>query len=415
MTYDERDPREVPPDEGDDRAVDPDAPRMADPEAAPDDDAAGMARDETTPDETTPDEPPQDATPQETMPAAADEFETASWPTQDREPEPAPDVQPGDSYASYTTEEPPAGQYATEQPPAGEPFEASDLPAREPGPPPPDVEAYAPTPDGTEPVLPAHSVPATEPGESTLCARCGTENRPGIAFCRNCGQRLVAAGAPATVERPSVPEGTQACPRCGTHNRAGVAFCQNCGANLRVAATGYVPPAVAAGERAAADRDEAATGRAVLGPIVLLIGAVGIAVAWLLPFPFGEGSLYDRAFGGSDGYGIAFWNAYDGISGLASQAYFGFAAPAPVLVALLVLLAVGGFLRAAPAVLQLLGLTVALVWAIGLGALFVVVEVLGGSGGEIIDILRGLTPGGIIFLLSSLIVVIGVLTRFGRG
>ena len=37
-----------------------------------------------------------------------------------------------------------------------------------------------------------------------------------------------------------------ACPRCGTHNRAGVAFCQNCGANLRGAAPGYVPPAVAA-------------------------------------------------------------------------------------------------------------------------------------------------------------------------
>ncbi|HET6381169.1 MAG TPA: zinc-ribbon domain-containing protein, partial [candidate division Zixibacteria bacterium] len=104
------------------------------------------------------------------------------------------------------------------------------------GPPPSEVEAYAAPPSvHTEPAMPAHSVPATEPGESTRCPRCGTENRPGISFCRSCGQRLVAAGTPTTVERPAAPEGTQQCPRCGTHNRAGVAFCQNCGANLRAA------------------------------------------------------------------------------------------------------------------------------------------------------------------------------------
>ena len=85
--------------------------------------------------------------------------------------------------------------------------------------------------------------PPAEIGESTQCPRCGTENRPGLAFCRNCGQRLVAAGLAPTVERLGAPEGTLACPRCGTHNRAGVAFCQNCGANLPPAATpGYVPP-----------------------------------------------------------------------------------------------------------------------------------------------------------------------------
>ena len=42
--------------------------------------------------------------------------------------------------------------------------------------------------------------------ESTRCPRCGTENRAGVAFCKSCGQRLVAAGA-ATVARPSAPEG----------------------------------------------------------------------------------------------------------------------------------------------------------------------------------------------------------------
>jgi hypothetical protein len=377
-----------------------------------------MTHDEQDPREQRPEDDSSGST--EEQREAADEFETASWPAQDRPadeavpdgatpPEPSPDEAPPDEApwdeeASRTRDEwgEPVGDLATAEP-------RSDA-----GPPPSDAEAYepvpAPVPAPEEEALPAHSVPATEPGESTRCQRCGTENRPGIAFCRNCGQRLVAAGAPTTVERPSAPEGTQACPRCGTHNRAGVAFCQNCGANLRAAEPGYVPPAVSP-----AGATEAGGGRAILGPIVLLIGAVGIVIAWLLPFPFGPGSLYDRAFGSTDGYGIGFWNAYDGIGGLASQAYFGFAAPAPILVLLLGVLAVAGFLRPAPAILQWIGLAVAVIWAIGLGTLFVVVEIFGGAGGGVIDILRGLTAGGIIFLLASLIVLIGALTRFGRG
>jgi len=339
-----------------------------------------------------PAEEPAEEAPIEPADEAEDEFETASWPSQDA----AAPAEPDESEAV--------------QP---EPTIAEPEPELEPGPPPPDVEAYASLAPTPAPAMEAHSVPATEPGESTLCPRCGTENRPGIAFCRNCGQRLVAAGAPVTVERPEPPDGTQACPRCGTHNRTGVAFCQNCGANLRAAAIGaHVddrPAATAPAERAAG------AGRAVLGPVVLLIGAIGIASAWLLPFPFGTGSLYDRAFGSADGYRIAFWNAYQQVDGLASQAYFGFAAPAPLLVGLLVLLAIGGFLRPAPAILQLVGLVVALMWAIGLAVLFVVVEVFGGPGGTLIDVLRALSPAGIIFLLAGLIVVIGALTRVGRG
>jgi len=348
-----------------------------------------MQNDERDPRDVPPGEPPEED---------EDEFETASWPAQDVAPQPDADAAA-------------EGLDATEgEAAASEPVDQET----DAGPPPPEVEAYATPTPATEPVMAAHSVPATEPGESTLCPRCGTENRPGIAFCRNCGQRLVAAGAPTTVERPSPPEGTQACPRCGTHNRAGVAFCQNCGANLRAA----VPRAAAAGEAspaAASAEGSSRAGRAILGPVVLLVGAIGIVTAWLLPFPFGAGSLYDRAFGAPGGYGVAFWQAYDGIEGLASQAYFGFAAPAPLLAALLVLLAVGGFLRPAPAIIQLAGLVVALVWAIGLAVLFVVVEVFGGPGGELIDILRALSPGGIIFLLAGLIVVIGALTRVGRG
>lgn len=331
--------------------------------------------------------------------AEADEFETATWPSQDG------------AAAESTAAEPPRPEAEAYDP--GTPERGAE--ERQPEPPPPDVEAHTPPPDAAEPeaaaTLPAHSVPATEPGESTKCPRCGTENRPGIAFCRNCGQRLVAPGASTTVARPAPPEGTQACPRCGTHNRAGTAFCQNCGANLRAAAEGYVPPAVAGEAPAAAGAPE--TGRALLGPIVLLIGAVFLGVAWALPFA-GDASLYGRAFG-SDGYGIAFWNGYDGLAGLAAQAYFGFAAPAPLLIGLLAILAGAGIARRVPGTLQLIGLVVALLWAIGLVVLFVVVEVLGAGGGDLIDILRVLTPGGIIFMLASLIVVIGVLTRFGRG
>lgn len=317
--------------------------------------------------------------------AEADEFETASWPTREAE---AYDAEP-----------------------------VSATPSASPEPPPPDVEAHTPPPDATEPeaaAMPAHSVPATEPGESTKCPRCGTENRPGIAFCRNCGQRLVAAGTSTTVTRPAPPEGTQACPRCGTHNRAGTAFCQNCGANLRGAATeeGYVPPAVA-GEPVAAAVAAEEPGRALLGPIVLLIGAIFLGVAWALPFA-GDASLLDRAFGG-DGYGIAFWSGYDGLEGIVEQAYFGFAAPAPLLIALLVILAVAGIARRVPGPLQLIGLVVALLWAIGLVVGFFVVEAAGAGGGDLLDVVRALTPGGIIFMLASLIVIIGALTRLGRG
>ena len=331
----------------------------------------------------------------------ANEFETASWPSQDAaSAEPAPD-EPEEARAA----------------------EGEGQASAEDAPPPPEVEAYggaATTAAATG--VAAHSVPATEPGESTQCPRCGTENRPGIAFCSNCGQRLVAAGAATTVARPEAPDGTQACPRCGTHNRAGVAFCQNCGANLRAAEPGYVPPAVAAtgsatGAAAATQAQERA-GHAVLGPIVLLVGALGMATGWLLPFAEATGSLsslYDRSFGDPAGYGIAFWTAYDSTSGLAAQAYFGFAAPVPILVALLVVLAVAGMLKATPGMPQVIGLVVSLVWALGLLVLFVVVEVLGSDAGDVLGMLAGLSPGGIIFALSSLIVIIGTLTRFGRG
>ncbi len=195
-----------------------------------------------------------------------------------------------------------------------------------------------------------------------------------------------------------------------------MAFCQNCGANLRAAEPGYVPPAVAGTAAAAAAQEQERAGHAVLGPVVLLVGALGMATGWLLPFALGTGSLYDRAFGDPAGYGIAFWTGYDQISGLASQAYFGFAAPgadpgrpAPG--------AGGGRHRQGHArrCCRSSAWSSALVWALGLLILFVVVEVLGSDAGDLLGMLAGLSPAGIIFALSSLIVIIGTLTRFGRG
>jgi len=392
----------------------------------------------------------------------ADEFETApsgSMPEQDssevgaarpegRTPEPPPEVPPaaesppegaGQPAAEVTrpgnewpAADAPAAEAPLGEPPLGEPVAAPPVEWPAPAsasapvfePPPPEAEAYvAPPVEEHAEMTQAHSVPATAVGESTLCPRCGTENRPGIAFCRQCGQRLMAPGGAATVERPGTPEGTQQCPRCGTHNRAGVAFCQNCGANLRATATpapGYLPPgaAVAAGSTAAAVAPSAVTtrGGAALGPIVLLIGAIGVATAWELPFPFGSGSLWERSFGAVGGYGAAFWNGYPSVNGgFADQAYFGFAAPAPAFVALLAVLAIGGFLRAAPGGVQRIGLLIALIWSLGLVALFAIVEVAGGWQGDLVQLVKGLTPGGIIFVLASLIVLIGVFTRFARS
>jgi len=358
----------------------------------------------------TPDSP-SDEPPAQPPSDEANEFETASWPAQDPGSAEPPADPPDESQAA---EEPADADAAGAVVDASSAAAAAEPDVEAAEPPPPEVEAYGAAAAVASTGVAAHSVPATQPGESTQCPRCGTENRPGIAFCSNCGQRLVAAGAAATVARPEAPEGTQACPRCGTHNRAGVAFCQNCGANLRAAGPG-VPPAEAGTAAAAATVEPDRAGHAVLGPVVLLVGALGMATGWLLPFALGTGSLYDRAFGDPAGYGIAFWTGYDQISGLASQAYFGFAAPVPILVALLVVLAMAGIVKATPGMLQVIGLTISLAWSVGLLILFVVVEVLASEAGDMLTMLAGLSPAGIIFALSSLIVIIGTLTRFGRG
>ena len=375
-------------------------------EAEPDE-AVGRIEPEGSAEEAAAPQPPDEPADEfESQPSFATEHDaaedaTAEWPATDQAQQPPP-------VEAETYSAPPAEGFEERAPDAEE---------RAPS----EVEAYASqvaAADEGSATAAAHTVPATGVGESTQCPRCGTENRPGLAFCRNCGQRLMAAGAAATVERPGTPDGTQACPRCGTHNRAGTAFCQNCGANLRAAETaaaGYVPPSVAR-EPVEATRAAAAERRhAILGPVVLLIGAIGLATGWLLPFPYGAGSLYERAMG-SGGYGVGFWDGYSTVDpGLIPHAYFGFAAPVPLLVLLVVVLAIAGIVKASPGRLQGIGLAIALVWSIGLAVLFVAVEVFGGAGSGLADMLRSLTPGGIILFLASLIVLIGTLTRFARG
>ncbi len=354
---------------------------------------------------------PQDTRP---GPEPLDEQNPVAQPEDEQNPVAQPeDDLPAEEFESQPAATHSADEDATSEWPANDPTDAVTT-----EPPPGEVEAYASQPPAGELQADqtAHSVPATGVGESTQCPRCGTENRPGLAFCRNCGQRLMDANVAAPVERPGTPEGTQACPRCGTHNRAATAFCQNCGANLRAsAAPGYVPPAVASDQESAETTVTAERAHAILGPIVLLIGAIGMTTAWLLPFPYGAGSLFERA-SGAGGYGASFWNGYPEVRAqLADQGYFGFAAPAPLLILLLVVLAIAGVTKARPGTLQWAGLVIALVWSIGLAALFVVAEVLGGSASDLAGMLRNLTPGGIIFFLASLIVLIGTITRFARG
>ncbi|HWN80876.1 MAG TPA: hypothetical protein VNM87_02155, partial [Candidatus Udaeobacter sp.] len=115
------------------------------------------------------------------------------------------------------------------------------------------------------------------------------------------------------------------------------------------------------------------------------------------------------------GYGLAFWTAYPDIGGLADQLYYGLAAPIPILGLLVLALAIAGFVRAAPGSIQSIGLVIALLWSVGIIVLFAVVEVGGNWSGDIVGMLRVLSPAGIIFMLSALIVVIGTLTRFGRS
>jgi hypothetical protein len=139
-----------------------------------------------------------------------------------------------------------------------------------------------------------------------------------------------------------------------------------------------------------------------------------MATAWLLPFAIGGGSLAEQALG-PDGYGLAFWTAYPEDGGLLEAAYFGVAAPLPILVGLMLLLATVGVLRAVPGRVQRIGLGVVLGWCAAFAILFLVFEIGSALGGDLIGLLRSLSPAGLIGSLSAVIGAIGSVTRLAGG
>lgn len=253
--------------------------------------------------------------------------------------------------------------------------------------------------------------------EAQLCRRCGTENQLGVSFCASCGQRLVAADE-ATMARPGTVADSSPCPRCGASNRSGSAFCSECGFNIRPAvASAGGPPAPDPSREADTNPGQPHAqrpGRAWLGPLVLAVAAAGMATAWLLPFAMGDGSLADQALG-VNGYGAAFWTGSPTDAGILQTAYYGLAAPLPILVGLLLVLAMAGILRASPGRVQRLGLVIAIAWCLAFAVLFVVVEIGSGLGDDLINLLRGLSPAGLIGFLAGIIGTIGGTTRLAGG
>jgi len=236
-----------------------------------------------------------------------------------------------------------------------------------------------------------------------------------VSFCETCGQRLVAA-EDATLVRPTTTAEGGPCPRCGATNRSGSAFCSECGFNIRPAMAaagaplGLSPTANPSSAPVVASRPA----RAWLGPLVLVVAALGMATAWVLPFAVGAGSLAEQALG-PDGYGLAFWTAYPDDAGLLEAAYFGLAAPLPILVGLMLLLAAVGVLRAVPGRVQRVGLGIVLAWCAAFAILFVVFEIGSALGDDLIGLLRSLSPAGLIGFLSGVIGSIGSVTRLAGG
>jgi hypothetical protein len=79
-----------------------------------------------------------------------------------------------------------------------------------------------------------------------VCGACGTQNAPGMNFCKMCGSSL-AAPAPAPVAAAEAP-GKVNCSSCGKQTPTGFAFCQHCGQRLAAAsavASGTAIPVVA--------------------------------------------------------------------------------------------------------------------------------------------------------------------------
>lgn len=93
-----------------------------------------------------------------------------------------------------------------------------------------------------------------------ICQYCGTENRPEVNFCRNCGQRLLptavlpaqpagkdaleSSGTAVFPAAQATVEEHPACPHCGMTVKPGARFCAHCGNALSPMQVSSFPPPV---------------------------------------------------------------------------------------------------------------------------------------------------------------------------
>ncbi len=63
----------------------------------------------------------------------------------------------------------------------------------------------------------------------TICTGCQTQNRDGVRFCKNCGQRLTA-DVEKHRDADTQPVAIRCCSQCGNPTRQGSHFCRVCGA-----------------------------------------------------------------------------------------------------------------------------------------------------------------------------------------
>ncbi len=80
------------------------------------------------------------------------------------------------------------------------------------------------------------------------CPHCGTENRPDVRFCKNCGRPLDAAPSPVAPPARQQPGQTpprstsRSCPHCGSPVKPQARFCPRCGETLTPQPTAQAQP-----------------------------------------------------------------------------------------------------------------------------------------------------------------------------
>ena len=74
--------------------------------------------------------------------------------------------------------------------------------------------------------------------EEKNCPYCNAKNNIKSKFCENCGKSLIKSDSPEKTENISVPTGDKVCPTCNTVNSGENIFCKECGENLENYKTG---------------------------------------------------------------------------------------------------------------------------------------------------------------------------------